>query len=60
MVLMVTSSKTADSLCHTLHDTGLLQPEAVSPWPFTADPCLCRRHSKAGLAKSLWGLCHLV
>ena len=34
---------------------GLLQPEPLSPQQATADPCLCRRHSKAGLAQALWG-----
>ena len=28
-----------------LHDPGLLQPEPLSPWQSTADPCLCRKQS---------------
>ena len=31
----------------TLHLPGVLQPEPLSPWQATADPCLCRRHSDA-------------
>jgi len=34
----------------------LLQPEALFPRQVTADPCLCRRHSKADLAQSLVGI----
>ena len=49
-----------DNLHHTPWLPGLLQPEALSPWQATADLCLCRRHSKAGLAQSLWGLWVLV
>ena len=43
-----------------LHDPGLLQPESLSPWQATTDSCLHRKHSKAGLAQSLWGLWVLV
>ena len=39
---------------------GLLQPEPLSPRQATADPCLLRRRSEAGLAQSLWGLWVLV
>ena len=35
-----------------LHLPGLLQPEPLSPWQATADPCL--KHPKAGLASLLW------
>ena len=35
-----------EDLCRTLRLPGLLQPEPLSPWPATADWCLCRRHSK--------------
>ena len=48
-----------EGLCHRPHVPGLLQPEAVFLWQATADPCLCRRHSKrakAGLAQSLCSL----
>ena len=38
---------------HTLHSAGLLQPEPLSPQQATADLCLCRRYSKAGLTQSL-------
>ena len=34
-----------EGLCHRLLVPGLLQPEAMSLWQATADPCLCRRHS---------------
>ena len=49
-----------DGLCHTLHDPGLLQPEPLSLWQATADQCLHKRHPKAGLSQSLWGLWVLV
>ena len=39
---------------------GLLQPEPLSLWQATADPCLHSGHSKAGLAQSWWGLWVLV
>ena len=35
---------------------GLLHPEPLHLWQAIDDPYLCRRHSKAGLAQSLWGL----
>ena len=35
------------------HDPGLFQPEPLPLWQATADLCLCRRHSNAGLAQSL-------
>ena len=34
-----------EDLCHTLSVPGLLQPEFLSPWQATADPCLRRRQS---------------
>ena len=34
-----------EGLCHRLLVPGLLQPEAMSLWQATVDPCLCRRHS---------------
>ena len=40
---------------HMPHHPGLLQPEPLSPWQATSDPCLCREHSKADLAQSLVG-----
>ena len=40
-------------LGHTLHLPGLLQPEPLALRQAIADPCLCRRHSKSGLAQSL-------
>ena len=33
------------NVCHRPCLSGLLQPEPMSPWQVTADPCLCRRHS---------------
>ena len=35
---------------------GLLQPELLPLSQVTAAPCLCRRHSKAGLTQSLVGI----
>ena len=35
--------------CHTPHLPGLLLPEPLSLWQATADLCLLRKHSKAGL-----------
>ena len=49
-----------EGLCHMLHDPGLLQPESLSLWQATADQCLHKRHSKAGLTQALWGLWVLV
>ena len=52
-----------EGLCHMLHDSGLLQPELLSPWQATADPCLHRRHlntqrqvwlSLCGVSGSWW------
>jgi len=34
-----------EDLCHTPCLPGLLQPEPLSVWQITADPCLQRRHS---------------
>ena len=45
-----------EGLCHTLCDPGLLNPNPLPLWQATADPKLHRRHSKAGLVQSLWGL----
>ena len=45
---------------HMPHDPGLLQPEPLSPWQATADPCLCRRHSSTHRQvwlSLLWGHC---
>ena len=46
-----------EGLCHTLCDSGLLHPEPLPVWQATAD--LYRqetlKHSKEGLAQSLWG-----
>ena len=49
-----------EGLCHMLQDPGLLQPEPLSLWQATANQCLHKRHSKAGLSQSLWGLWVLV
>ena len=35
---------------------GLQNPEPLQLWQAIDDPYLCRRHSKASLAQSLWGL----
>ena len=52
-----------EGLCHMLHDSGLPQPELLSPWQATADPCLHRRHlntqrqvwlSLCGVSGSSW------
>ena len=45
-----------EDLCHTPHLPGLLQPEPLSLWQDTADPCLCRRHSNTQrqICLSLW------
>ena len=50
--LMATSSKRTYA---TLHLPGLRQPESPSLRQATANLCLHRRHSKAGLAQSLVG-----
>ena len=48
-------------LCHTLSLPGLLRPQPLSQWQTAADPAFAGdKHSKAGLAQSLWGLCVLV
>ena len=44
-----------EDLCLMPRLPGLLRPESLSPWQVTADPCLCRRHSKADLAQCLVG-----
>ena len=47
-----------EGLCHRLLVSGLLQPEAMSLWQATADPCLCRRHSNT--QRQVWlSLCGL-
>ena len=38
--------------CHRLCDPGLPQPEPLSPWQVTGDPCLRRRHSNT--QRQLW------
>ena len=45
-----------EDLGHTLHLPGLLQPEPLALCQAIADPCLCRKHSKSGLAQSLLGV----
>ena len=35
-----------------LHDPGLLQPEPLSPWQATANPCLWRRQTLKGSSGS--------
>ena len=48
--------------CHRLGDPDLLQPEPLPLWQATADLGLQEtlKHSKAGLAQSLWGIQVLV
>ena len=41
-----------EGLCHMLQDPGLLQPEPLSLWQATADPCLHRRCSDTILFQS--------
>ena len=41
-----------EGLCHTLHDSGLLQPESLSLWQATVDPYLHRRHSN--IQRQVW------
>ena len=36
----------------TLRDPGLLQPEPLSLWQATANPCLCRRQTLKGSSGS--------
>ena len=45
-----------EDLCHMLRLLGLLKPESLSAWQVTAEPCLRRRHSRAGLAQCLVGV----
>ena len=45
-----------EDLCHMPRLPGLLQPEPLSLWQATADPCLCRRHSNT--QRQVW-LCLL-
>ena len=52
-----------DDLCHTPCLPGLMQPEPLSLWQATADPCLHRRHSNTQTQvwlSLLWGLWVLV
>ena len=45
-----------EDLCHMPRLSRLLKPESLSSWQVTAYPCLCRKHSKAGLAQCLVGV----
>ena len=52
-----------EGLRHMPSVPGLLQPETLYPWQDTAEPVPPQetwKHSKAGLAQSLWGLWVLV
>ena len=49
-----------EGLCHRLCDPGLLHPKPLPLWQATADQRLHKRHSKADLSQSLWGLWVLV
>ena len=51
-----------EDLCHTWCLPGL-QPEPLSLWQATADPCLCRRHSSTHRQvwlSLLWGHCSFL